>query len=179
MSPQTTPADGPSVEPTHDEPTHDEATETGRPEQSWEYELRGSDGRSRGLVDLLALRAMVYSGVVDSRCKVRPPPVGPAWPPLGAAGRQAAWVPVTEVPALRQVFDVMGVDPQEAEGERRIAGWRKASQDGDEPTSGAQEISQVIRAVSPPPRDRLPLAWLVVGTVILLLVFLVVGLVLS
>ena len=187
MSPPR-PAEPPHAEPPHaellhaepsDEATHDDATEASTTGATWEYELRGVDGRTRGLFDLFALRAMVYSGDVDARCRLRPPRLGPAWPPVGDGGRQAEWISASDVPALRQVFEVLGVDPQDPEGERRIAGWRKTAGDMDEPVSGAQEISQVIRAVSPPPRDRLPVAWLVAGTVILLLVFLVVGLVLS
>lgn len=132
-----------------------------------------------GLHDLFALRAMLYTGEIDVHCRVRAPPPGPAWPPPSGQ-RPGDWIPLAEVPALREVMDLLGIEPADADGERRIAGWQRAASPDDEQASGPQEISQVIRTVSPPsPHDRLPVVWLVVGTGLLLLVFLVIGLVLS
>lgn len=140
-----------------------------------EYELRGTDGRTMGLYSLWALRAMIQSGTIDARCKVRPPRLAGAWPALQDPGT-GEWLPMAAVPALREVMDLVGMDPVAAEGERRIAGWqtdRSAGVDADDGPSDAHEVSQAIRAVAPPPPGRISLpliAGLVVGLIALAMV---------
>ena len=136
-----------------------------------EVELRGPDGRTLGLYSLWALRAMIQSGTVDPRCKVRPPRLAGAWPAPQDPGT-GEWLPMAEVPALREVMDLVGMDPVAAEGERRIAGWQAdRDADADDGPSDAHEVAQAIRAVAPPPpggRLSLPLiASLVVGLIAL------------
>jgi hypothetical protein len=145
-----------------------------------ELELRGPDGRTLGLYNLWALRAMIQAGSVDARCKVRPPRLSGAWPAPQDPGT-GEWLPMAELPALREVMDLVGMDPVAAEGERRIAGWQadRAVGDGDDGPSDAYEVSQAIRAVAPPAPGRISLpliAGLVVGLIALAMLM---GLILS
>jgi len=149
------------------------------PAGPWDLELRGADGRHRGLHDLHALRAMIYTGSIDARAKVRAPPPGGAFPPL-EPGPAAEWISVAEVPPLREVMDLIGLDLEPDDSERRIGGWQRSGGTEDAEHSGhTQSVSQVMEATREGTRERLPVLWLIVGTVLLVLVFLVVGLVLS
>ncbi|NOY26027.1 MAG: hypothetical protein GXP62_09165 [Oligoflexia bacterium] len=147
---------------------------------AWQLELRGADGRLRGLFDLPALRAMIYTRQIDPKCKVRHLPPQRAWP-LPAGQKPGPWQPLSGVPALVGVMELLGLELGDEDAERRIAGWRKSGAHADDdPVTVSTEVSQIARAVAPPaPGERLPVHWLILGTLLLVLVFMLIGLVLS
>lgn len=153
------------------------APQTEGPE--WEFELRMPDGRLDGLHHVYALQAMLYAGKLPKDCQVRRPAPGPGWP--GEPEQAGEWMPLWALPDLKAVLDLQGIEYGQAEAERRIAGWqRSAGASEEEP-----ELTQSPVTIATPPVMPSPLAqkstWvpLVVGTVLLVLVLLVVGIVLA
>lgn len=140
-----------------------------------EFELRGPDGLPQGLYNLWTLRAMIQSGALDARAKVRPPRLSGAWP-LKNEADGGPWQSIADIPALREVMELVGMEIAVAEGERRIAGWRASPTDIPEEESShrdLREVSQAIRAAAPAPTGRNPLpivGGLVVGLILLAMI---------
>jgi len=146
----------------------------------WEYQLRGANGCTRGLFDVAALRGMLYTGQIDIKCRVRHAGTGRVWPPpRELAG--ADWQGLDSVPALRALMTVLDMEVSSGDGECRIAGWQKSTEDTeDEPSTPSLELADLSRSFgSKPGTDQLPVLWLVAGTVALLVIFVVIGLFLS
>ncbi len=143
----------------------------------WEYELRMPDGMLAGLYHVHDLQARLYVGAIDRECSVRRPAPGPAWP--GDSARAGPWQPLWSIPALATVMELLGMETTPAADKRQIAKWQKSDDvvDGDATQPSLSRVDlPVVEPPAPPARPVLPL---IIGTVVLLLVLLVIGLVLA
>lgn len=144
----------------------------------WEYELRMPDGRLAGLHHVYSLQAMLYQGKLDQGCMIRRPAPGPAWP--DQEGRAGEWQEPWTLPSLRSVYELLGLETSKPEGEHRIAGWQRSAEAEEEEEHSQPSVTQATPPVQPAVEaDRSKLVPLIIGTVLLLLVLLVVGLVLA
>ncbi len=153
----------------------EQAPESSRIE--WEYELRMPDGRLAGLHHVHALQTRLYTGGLETDCKVRRPAPGPAWPgPIDGSGE---WLALWEVPELKRVLELLGLETGPPEGERRIARWQKSA-DTPETENTAHTVTRLeLSAVEPAPAPRPSVLPLIIGTVALVLIMLVVGLIIA
>lgn len=145
----------------------------------FELELRGDGGGVRGLYDVYRLRGMIYRGELGPDAKVRLPAPGSAWP--GDPRKAGAWHWISQVDALREVLELMGKDPEPPTSEHRIAGWQASAEEDADTGPSATTASQVLTTelrTSRRSATRVNLKHVLIGTTLLVLVLVVVGLVL-
>ena len=147
----------------------------------WEYELREPDGRLAGLVHVHQLVERLYLGTIDSSWQLRRPPPGPAWP--GDPDAAGPWQPLWEVPALAAVYDLLDLRRSERGAELRISRWQRSEAMEEDDDSLQPSVSQTLPALPAagpaPGHERPALLPILIGSVVLIVLLLIVGLVLS
>ncbi|RME24016.1 MAG: hypothetical protein D6798_12205 [Deltaproteobacteria bacterium] len=143
----------------------------------WEYELRLPDGMLAGLYHVHELQEQLYVGAIDPESTVRRPAPGPAWP--GDSSLAGPWQPLDAIPELAAVIGLLGIEVRRTDERRRIAKWQKSDDTVDVDATQPSLSRLDLPAVEPPPSRGRTAIPLVIGTIILVLVLGVVGLVLA